>query len=138
MLRAPVPPEGTIVLVMLPADPLGFSENGVRSVGVPLNAMPLGSAKLGWFRMSKNSARNCTMPASPRNPTLVSFTSEKSQFLKGGPLRMLRTELPSCPMVQGQFGPPCSAAGLLKFGEMENMAGLNHWLTLPVMTVLGS
>ena len=43
----------------------------------------------------KNSARNSSMPASPKNPSFVSFTSEKSQFLSGGPVRLLRRRCPT-------------------------------------------
>ena len=81
----------------------------------------------------KNSARNSTMPASPRNPSFVSFTSEKSQFLSGGPVRILRAAVPNWPIEVEQFVNPAP----VQFGEIENMAGLNHWLGSPVMTVLG-
>ncbi len=87
------------------------------------------------------------MPPSPRNPSFVSFTSEKSQFLSGGPLRILRPAVPSWPIVFGmqvlglgtwkkQEG--CSESGLNGAGANENMFGLNHWLGSPVITVLGS
>ena len=83
--------------------------------------------------MLKNSARNSSRPASPKNPSLVSLTSEKSQFLSGGPFRILRPAVPNWPIVFEQFVNP----GPVQFGAIENMAGLNHWLGLPVMTVLG-
>ena len=83
--------------------------------------------------MLKNSARNSSMPASPRNPSFVSFTAEKSQFLSGGPLRILRPAVPNWPTVSEQF----VNAGPVQFGWSENMAALNHWLGSPVMTVFG-
>ena len=73
------------------------------------------------------------MPPSPRNPSFVSFTSEKSQFLSGGPLRILRPAVPNWPTVSEQFVNP----GPVQVGEIENMAGLNQWFGSPVMTVLG-
>ena len=45
----------------------------------------------------KNSARNSSCPASPRNLRCVSFTVEKSRFDKPGPLRKLRDVLPINP-----------------------------------------
>src|SRR3954468_13114126 len=52
-----------------------------------------GLAKLGWFRMLKKSARSCMFTFSV---SFVSFTTEKSQFLKVGPFRALRPRLPKC------------------------------------------
>src|SRR5579863_9160736 len=96
----------------------------------------------------KISAQNYQTSSSPRNPNFVFFTSEKSQFLKGGPGIMLRLEVPSWPMVlgvQGMFGSgaakkyaTCSEVGLRITGGSENMAGLYHWLTFPVTNVSGS
>src|SRR4029077_14201923 len=90
--------------------------------------------KLGWLSTLKNSARNSRFPPSPRNPSLVFFTIEKVQFLSRGPLRILRPPVPSWPTVSEQLVNP----GPVQFGETENMAGLNHWLGLPVMTLFGS
>ena len=65
----------------------------------------LAPLKFGWFRTLKNSARNSSMPASPRNPSFVSFTSEKSQSLSGGPVRLLRQAVPNWPIaVECNFG----------------------------------
>ena len=89
--------------------------------------------KFGWFRTLKNSARNSSMPPSPRNPSFVSFTSEKSQFLSGGPVRILRPAVPNWPIVFEQFVNP----GPAQFGAIENMAPLNQLLGSPVMTVFG-
>src|SRR5580704_6969423 len=123
--------------MICPAPPSGDSENGPRSAELPENIPADGGPKFGWFRILNISARNWIRPASPRNPTFVSFTSEKSQFLKCGPGMISRPEVPSWPIVQGQPAPPCSEAGLTVTGGIENMAGLYHWLTLPLMTVLG-
>src|SRR3984893_13716197 len=108
------------------------------------NPSPL---KFVWFRMLKNSARNSSIPPSPRKPSFVCLTMEKSQSLSGGPLKILRPAVPSWPMkFPGQlFGSDagrkkqdgCSELGLCWIGGSENMAGLNHWLGSPVMTVLG-
>jgi len=112
-----------------------FSENGV-SPGFPSNMLVCGPAplKLGWLSTLKNSARNSNIPPSPRNPSFVAFTTEKSQFLSGGPLRIFLPPVPSWPIASEQFVNP----GPVQFGEIENMAGLNHCLGLPVITVLGS
>src|ERR1700681_4044041 len=47
-------------------------------VGAPLNGGPPAIARIGWFRILKNSARNSRAPPSPRNPNLVSLAIEKS------------------------------------------------------------
>src|SRR6266853_2029985 len=116
--------------------PLAGSENGVWSTVLPSNMLvfrrlPL---KFGWFGKLKNSARNCSTPASPKNPSFVSFTTEKSQFLSGGPVRILRPAVPNWPIVSEQFVSP----GPVQFGGIENMAELNQWLGSPVMTLLAS
>ena len=56
-----------------------------------------GFAKLVWFRILKNSARNCKAPVSPRNGKGVSFAIEKSSVLKFGPLMIPREALPRNP-----------------------------------------
>jgi hypothetical protein len=63
------------------------------------------------------------MPASPRNPSIVSFLSEKFQLFKGGPLRIFLPAVPNWPTVFEQFVRP----GPRHSGDMENMFGLNHW-----------
>jgi len=143
-------------VLICPAPPSGACENGPRPL-VPPDCVPVtppanipadGGPKFGWFKMLKNSTRNCTRPASPRNPNFVSFINEKSQFLKGGPGRKFRPEVPSWPTVfgvQGLFGSGAMkkqevwlASELSVTGVFENMAGLYHWLILPVRTVFGS
>src|SRR5882672_3529691 len=116
--------------------PLAGSENGVWSAVLPSNMLvfrPL-PLKFGWFGKLKNSARNSSMPPSSRISSFVFFTTEKSQFLSGGPVRILRPAVPNWPIVSEQFVSP----GPVQFGGIENMAELNQWLGSPVMTVLGS
>ena len=129
-------------MVICPAPPSGACENGPRPL-VPPDWVPVippenipadGGPKFGWFRMLKNSARNCNMPPSPRKPNFVSFTKEKSQFLEGGPGMISRPDVPSWPMVFGVQGllesgawkkqPAGSWVGLRAAGGNENMAGL--------------
>jgi len=92
------------VVVICPAPPSGDSENGPRSFEAPANIPADGGPKFGWFMMLKNSARNCNIPPSPRNPNFVSFTKEKSQFLEGGPGMISRPEVPNWPIVQNPAG----------------------------------
>src|ERR1700720_260912 len=88
------------VVVICEAVALGASENGLKSLGRPTEKMGARkpNMKVGWFRTLKNSARNCPDPASPRNFTFVSFTSEKSQSLDPGPRKMSRPAVPSWPI----------------------------------------
>src|SRR5437879_12765309 len=102
----------------------GDSENGVTSPPAPLapsNMLACGPVplKLGWLSTLKNSARNSRFPPSPSNPSFVLFTIEKSQFLSGGPLRILRPPVPSWPTESEQLVSP----GPVQLGEIENMAG---------------
>src|SRR5262245_10609392 len=53
-----------------------------------------GKPKFGWLNRLKNSVRNWMVVASL---IMVFLTSEKLTFLKLGPSRMLRPELPKLP-----------------------------------------
>src|SRR2546425_2876023 len=83
-----------------------------------LPAPVLGLAKLGRFRMLKNSARNCTTPCSP---SLVSLLIAKSTFFRSGPRRKFRGAFPRVP-AKGR----------------ANIVGSNHLLGLCVITLLRS
>ena len=89
----------------------------------PANACIVALTKLKFARFNrlKNSARNCTLPFSPRKPTFVSFTTEKSHVAKPGLRKMERGASPGKP----SEGTP-------------NINGLNQWLGSPVITVFGS
>src|SRR5436309_13973322 len=54
-----------------------------------------GGPKLGWFKMLKNSARNCTLKLSEIFFTAKFLYSEKSRLTNGGPMTLLRPALPS-------------------------------------------
>src|ERR1700704_6799619 len=54
----------------------------------------LGTLKLAWFRILKNSARNCTLKLSEILLRLLFLTTEKSRFVKPGPINVLRPTLP--------------------------------------------
>src|SRR5262249_34749967 len=56
--------------------------------------LPLGRPKFGWFRILKNSARNCTLKASE---ILLFLVTLKSRFLKLGPSKRFRAALPWVP-----------------------------------------
>src|SRR5262249_53064963 len=56
--------------------------------------LPLGRPKFGWFRILKNSARNCALKASE---ILLFLLTLKSKFLKLGPSRRFRAALPCVP-----------------------------------------
>src|SRR5216683_5482685 len=90
-------------------------------VRVPPNAVLFGIPKFAWFIMLKNSARNCRLPCSPRNPSLVSLIKEKSQSVSPGIRKTSRGVLPCRPS-----------------GPSPNISALNQWLGSPVMTVFGS
>ena len=68
--------------------------------GVPANGAVGGVRKFTWLRTLKNSARNSMAPCSPRNPSLVSLATEKSQLMTPGNRRSFRGELPC---IQGQI-----------------------------------
>ena len=53
-----------------------------------------GTAKFAWFRMLKNSARNCILKLSEIFFMGMFLNMEKSRFDVPGPIRMLRPELP--------------------------------------------
>src|ERR1700704_307890 len=54
----------------------------------------LGTLKLAWFRILKNSARNCTLKLSEILLMELFLTTEKSRFIKPGPINVLRPTLP--------------------------------------------
>src|SRR2546428_8655865 len=83
-----------------------------------LPAPVLGLAKLRRFRMLKNSARNCTIPCSPRAGALVSLLIAKSTFFRSGPRRKFRGAFPRVP-ARGR----------------SNIVGSNHLLGLCVITL---
>ena len=70
----------------------------------------LGAAKLLWFRILKNSARNCN-PSRSRSGTFL--TAERSKPKSPGPVSESRETLPKVP-----------AAGC------KNACGLKYWLGL--------
>src|SRR5437667_1326073 len=86
-----------------------------------LPAPVLGLAKLGRFRMLKKSARNCTIPCSPRAGNLVSLLIEKSTFFRSGPRKKFRGAFPRVP-AKGR----------------SNIVGSNHRPGLCVITLLRS
>src|ERR1700739_465618 len=53
-----------------------------------------GRAKLARFRTSKNSARNCTLKLSEILLIVLFLNTEKSRFIRPGPVTLLRPELP--------------------------------------------
>src|SRR4029077_1602731 len=57
--------------------------------------MGKGGAKLAWFMMLKNSARNCTLKLSEIFLTAKFLYTEKSRLTRGGPSMLLRPALPS-------------------------------------------
>ena len=77
-----------------------------------------GLAKLGRFRMLKNSVRNWTIPCSPRNSALLSLLIAKSTFFKSGPRKKFRGSFPRVP-ARGR----------------SNIVSLNQLLGLCVITV---
>src|SRR2546425_9534654 len=83
-----------------------------------LPAPVLGLAKLGRFRMLKNSARNCTIPCSPRAGARVSLLIAKSTFFRSGPRRKFRGAFPRVP-AKGR----------------SNIVGSNHLAGLCVITL---
>src|SRR5690348_2735031 len=92
-----------------------------RMLVEPVYAVLAGYPNQGRFRRLNASTRNCTLPASPSNPTLVSLTNEKSKPAKPSVRKILRPEVPICPS-----------------GPRPNMSGLNQLFGLCRMTVLGS
>src|ERR1035437_6810858 len=83
---------GVTVEVIMPA-----FVSGPSVMLAPWNTVPFGNAKLAWLKRLKTSARNCNRPASPRNFSGVSLTTEKFVLEIWGPLRKLRDELPRKP-----------------------------------------
>ena len=67
---------------MAPA--VGETPDGVKTIR-------FGVLKLVWFRMLKNSARNCRFN---RSLTLVSLMAEKSQSKRPGPVSVSRPKFP--------------------------------------------
>src|SRR3989442_9495535 len=86
-----------------------------------LPAPVLGLEKLGRFRMLKNSARNCTIPCSPRAGARVSLLIAKSTFFRSLPRRKFRGAFPRVP-AKGR----------------SNIVGSNHRLGVFVITLLRS
>src|SRR5271157_5482863 len=80
------------------------------------NTPVLGKPQLAWFRMLKNSARNWSVN---RSDSLVFFITEKSMFQKKGPVSTFLPKFPNSPT-----------------GGNVNAAGLNHWLSVPVVMLL--
>src|SRR5580704_15256662 len=54
----------------------------------------LGTAKLGWFKILKNSARNCTLKDSEIFLIGLFLKTEKSSSVVPGPIKELRLALP--------------------------------------------
>src|SRR5712664_2354755 len=77
----------------------------------------LGTLKLAWFRILKNSARNCTLKLSEIFLMWLFLTTEKSRFIKPGPTNVLRPTLPRrlkhCGNTAARGGPldGCTPAG---------------------------
>ena len=75
-----------------------------------------GRAKFARFRTLKNSARNCTLKLSDILLIELFLNTEKSRFIRPGPERMFRPELPrrlkhcsggaakACPLFGWAFG----------------------------------
>src|SRR5882762_200253 len=57
-------------------------------------SVKLGTLKLWWFKILKNSARNCTLKLSEILLMLLFLNTEKSRFVKPGPTSVLRPTLP--------------------------------------------
>src|SRR5437763_556628 len=115
----PKPTSGVDVLLVNPIPRQLVGSGGMLQVQVrPLAAKSTrkpgqsGLAKFGWFRILKKLARNCMLR---RSVNFVSFTIEKSQFLKVGPFREFRPTLPKCcpsfARLQPLLGSPVKAVG---------------------------
>ena len=90
--------------------------------------------KFGWLRMLKNSARNSSMPRFSQEPELCVLHERKVPIPFGRPAQDIA---PGCAKLAYSVDEQFVSPGPVQFGVIENMAGLNHWLGLPVMTVLG-
>src|SRR5258707_593214 len=53
-----------------------------------------GTLKLAWFMMLKNSARNCRLKSSEILRIFMFLYTEKSRFIKPGPINLFLPELP--------------------------------------------
>jgi hypothetical protein len=53
-----------------------------------------GTAKLAWFKILKISARNCTWKVSEILDTEKFLKTEKSKFVRPGPIKILRPAFP--------------------------------------------
>src|SRR5690242_15937488 len=81
---------GIVVLVSRPAPPLNVpSDKKISEL-----SGTVGGAKLGWFRMLKISARNCTLKFSDMRLMRLFLKTEKSKFVMPGPIKMFRPALP--------------------------------------------
>ncbi len=87
---------------------------GETPLGV--NTTAFGVLKFAWFRILKNSARNCIRI---RSRIGVSFSSEKSHVVRPGPVSVSRPRFPSNPLL---------------FGGARNAAGLKYSFGLPIIT----
>jgi len=87
-----------LVDVKTPAEPSNGGRRGFKDFPVESKMSVwsgvTGTAKLAWFRMLKNSARNCTLKLSEIFLMGTFLNMEKSRFDVPGPIRMLRPELP--------------------------------------------
>jgi|ERR1700682_1257879 hypothetical protein len=79
-----------VVDLRRPATPVGEPEESKMSV----LSGETGTAKLAWFRMLKNSARNWMLKFSEIFLIALFLNMEKSRFTRPGPVNMLRPALP--------------------------------------------
>jgi len=79
-----------VVDVSNPAEPVGTPVESNMSVLVGVT----GTAKLAWFKILKNSARNCTLKVSEIFLIGLFLNTEKSSSERPGPVRMFRPALP--------------------------------------------
>ena len=77
-----------------PAVPPGGANDAPLESKMSVWSGVTGTAKLAWFRMLKISARNCTLKLSEILLIGLFLNSEKSRFVRPGPVRMLRPALP--------------------------------------------
>src|SRR6266851_3235954 len=100
-----------------------FSLNNVELL-LPKNGK--GGAKLAWFMILKNSARNCTLALSEIFLTAMFLNTEKSRLTSPGPTTLLRPALPR------RFAQVPAMPGLNGSGVFEGSWGTKpkvwHWL----------
>src|SRR5438128_686491 len=89
------------VLVIFPTVGSGTSPSRAPAKIIPaelvLDPPKEGVAKLVWFKILKNSARNSSFPLSPKKRRGVSLVNEKSRLANPGPRRILRPAEPKNP-----------------------------------------